>query len=78
MNHSTFRSLHIKWNTVETENVTNVKPLQQAATELKCDTLWTLENLVLKQRLNKHHLELEKSVASWLFVVSTLMHVSNY
>lgn len=36
------------------------------------------ENLVLKQRLNKHHLELEKSVASWLFVVPTLMHVSNY
>lgn len=36
------------------------------------------ENLVLKRRLNKQHLELEKSAASWLFVVSTLMHVSNY
>lgn len=36
------------------------------------------ENFVLEQRLNKHHLELEKSVAKWLFVVSTLMHVSNY
>lgn len=57
--------------------MTKVKPLQQAATAKMLNFMDT-ENLVLKQRLNKHHLELEKSAASRLFVVSTLMHVSNY
>lgn len=36
------------------------------------------EYLVWKQRLNKHHLEVERRAASRLFVVSALMHVSNY
>lgn len=36
------------------------------------------EHLVLKHQLNKHHLELENSAASRPFVVSSLIHVSNY